>query len=50
LIGLLFLIGAVIISVLNLHRVANLGITWLPPILIVFGALLVVFARKASRN
>lgn len=50
LIGVFFLIDAVIVAILNLHRVADLGMMWLPPLLMVIGALFVALARKGSRN
>lgn len=50
LVGVFFMVDAVIVAVLNLHRVANLGMTWLPPLFIVIGALFTVLARKKSRN
>ena len=46
LIGILLLIAAVVAAVLNLHRVANLGMPWLAPLLLVLGAALVVVARR----
>lgn len=46
LIGILFLVAAVAAAVLNLHRVANLGMPWLAPLLLVLGAALVVVARR----
>lgn len=49
LIGILFLIAAVVTAVLNLHRVANLGMPWLAPLLMVFGAVLVIFARRGKK-
>ena len=45
-IGILFLVAAVVAAVLNLHRVANLGMPWLGPILLVLGAALVISAKK----
>jgi len=46
LIGILLLVAAVAASILNLHRVANLGMPWLGPLLLVLGAGFVVLARK----
>ena len=37
LIGILFMVGAVVVAVLNLHRVANLGLPWLTFLLVAFG-------------
>jgi len=46
-IGLLFLVTAAVVAVLNLKRVANLGMMWLsPPLLIVGVALVALAARK----
>jgi len=46
-IGILFLVAAAVVAVLNLKRVANLGMTWLsPPLLIVGVALFTLAARK----
>jgi len=46
LIGILLMVAAVAAAVLNLHRVANLGMPWLGPLLLVLGAALVVVARR----
>jgi hypothetical protein len=46
LIGFLLLIAAVVAAILNLHRVADLGMPWLAPLLLVCGAAFVVFARR----
>lgn len=46
-IGILFLVAAAVVAVLNLKRVANLGMVWLsPPLLIVGMALVVLAARR----
>jgi hypothetical protein len=45
-IGILLLVTAAVTAVLNLHRVADLGMPWLAPLLLVFGAVVMVFARK----
>ena len=45
-IGILLLVAAAVTAVLNLHRVADLGMPWLAPLLLVFGAVVMVFARK----
>jgi hypothetical protein len=46
--GFLFLIVAAVVAVMNLKRVANLGMMWLsPPLLIVGIGLLAVSRRKA---
>jgi len=49
LIGLLILVAAVVVAILNLHRVADLRMPWLAPLLIVLGAVVVVLARKRQR-
>lgn len=48
-IGILFLIAAAVIAVLNLKRVANLGMMWLSPPLLIIGVALVVIARRQQR-
>jgi len=45
-IGILLLVAAAVTAVLNLHRVADLGMPWLAPLLLVFGAVFMVIARK----
>jgi hypothetical protein len=46
-IGFLFLVAAAVVAILNLKRVANLGMMWLsPPLLIVGLALVTLAARK----
>jgi fatty acid desaturase len=49
LIGILFTIAAAVVAVLNLHRVANLGLPWLGPLLLIVGVTLVGFARRSKR-
>ena len=46
--GLLLLVAAVVAAILNLHRVADLRMPWLAPLLLVFGAAFVVLARKRT--
>ena len=46
LIGILLIVGAVAAAILNLHRVADLGMPWLAPLLLVLGAAFVVFAKR----
>ena len=46
LIGFLFIVGAVVAAVLNLHRVADLRMPWLGPLLLVIGAAFVIAARR----
>jgi hypothetical protein len=46
-VGILVLVAAAVVAVLNLKRVANLGMMWLsPPLLIVGIALVALAARK----
>jgi len=49
LIGFLLLVAAVVAAILNLHRVADLGMPWLAPLLLVLGVAFVVFARRRQR-
>ena len=46
--GILFLVAAVVAAILNLHRVADLGMPWLAPLFIVIGAAFVIFAKRAG--
>ena len=48
-IGFLLLVAAVVAAILNLHRVADLGMPWLAPLLLVLGVAFVVFARRRQR-
>ena len=48
-IGILFLIAAVAAAILNLHRVADLRMPWLAPLLLVLGAALVISAKRRRR-
>jgi hypothetical protein len=45
-IGILFLVAAAVVAILNLKRAANLGMMWLSPPLLIVGIALVVMARK----
>jgi hypothetical protein len=49
-IGIAFLIVAAIVAVLNLKRVADLGLSWLVPTLMVLGLALVAVARRRKRQ
>lgn len=49
LIGIIFMAAAAAVAVLNLGRVADLGMTWLVPLLIVCGAISMLLARRAKR-
>ena len=46
--GILFLGGAVIVAVLNLHRVADLRLPWVAPLLLIFGAVCMVLSRRGQ--
>ena len=45
-IGILFLVAAAVVAVLNLKRVANLGMLWLNAPLLVIGIAFVVLAAR----
>jgi len=46
LIGILLLVAAAVAAILNLHRVADLRMPWLGPLLLVLGAAFVISARR----
>ena len=46
LLGILFMAGAILVAVLNLHRVANLGLPWLTFLLLTFGLVCFGFSRR----
>ncbi len=46
LVGIALLIAAAAVAILNLHRVADLRMPWLAPLLMVFGIALVALARR----
>lgn len=46
LLGILLLLSAIVFAVLNLHRVANLGLPWVAPILLVVGIGLTAASRR----
>jgi len=46
LIGIVLLIAAAVVAILNLHRVADLRMPWLAPLLMVVGLVFVTFARR----
>lgn len=50
LLGILFLLAAIVVAILNLKRVAGLGMTWLAPILMVFGAVMVGLSSSMARR
>jgi len=45
-IGILFLVAAAVVAVLNLKRVANLGMLWLSPPLLIVGIAFVTLAAR----
>ena len=47
-IGILFLVAAAVVAVLNLKRVANLGMIWLSPPLMIVGIAFVVASRRKA--
>lgn len=49
LIGMLLLVAAVAAAILNLHRVADLRMPWLAPLLVVLGVAFVVFSKRSQR-
>lgn len=46
--GILMLVAAAVIAILNLKRVANLGMLWLNAPLLVIGIALIVAARRRT--
>ena len=48
LLGILMLVAAVVIALLNLKRVGNLGMLWLNAPLLVIGIALIVAARRRT--
>ncbi len=46
--GILFLFAAVVVAVLNLHRMADLGLPWLAPLLLILGAVCVTLSRRGQ--
>jgi hypothetical protein len=48
LVGIALLIAAVGVAILNLHRVADLRMPWLAPVLMILGIAFVVLARRRS--
>lgn len=46
--GILFLVSAAVVAILNLHRVANLGLPWVAPMLLVFGVACMALSRRAK--
>ena len=46
LIGIVLLITAAVVAILNLHRVADLRMPWLAPLVMVWGVVFVIIARR----
>jgi hypothetical protein len=46
LIWILVMVAALVIAVLNLHRVAGLRLPWLPPLLLVLAVAFIVAERR----
>lgn len=46
LIGIIFLVTAAVLAVLNLKRVANLGMPWLSPPFLIIGMAFIIMARR----
>jgi hypothetical protein len=46
--GILLMVTAAIVAILNLKRVANLGMMWLPAVLLVVGIGLVTSSRRRA--
>lgn len=49
LLGVLFMVSAAVVAVLNLHRVANLGLPWLTFLFFAFGLACLGLSRRAKR-
>ena len=49
LIAVLLLIAAAVTAILNLHRVADLRMPWLAPVLLVMGLAFVAIARRRKK-
>jgi hypothetical protein len=47
-IGILFLLGSMVLMILNLKRVANMGTFWVALPLLMIGVILLTRARKAG--
>jgi hypothetical protein len=48
--GILFMVGAAVVAVLNLHRVANLGLPWVTFLLMAFGLACVGLSARMARS
>jgi hypothetical protein len=49
LLGILLVICAVVFAILNLHRVANLGLPWVAPVLLILGIGLTAASRRSTQ-
>ena len=49
LIGIVLLIAAPVVAILNLHRVADLRMPWLAPLLLICGMAFVTWSRRRKR-
>jgi hypothetical protein len=47
-VGFLFLVGAAVMAILNLHRVADLRMPWAAPLFLIIGAAFMIFSRRAK--
>ena len=43
------MVGAVVAAVLNLHRVADLRMPWLAPLLVIIGVVFVIASRRKQK-
>ncbi len=50
LIGIFFAVDAAIVAILNLRRVANLGMPLLPPVFMILGVVFIVLSRKGRTH
>jgi hypothetical protein len=50
LLGILFMVGAAVVAVLNLHRVANLGLPWVTFLLMAIGLACVGISARLARS
>jgi hypothetical protein len=50
LLGILFMVSAAVVAVLNLHRVANLGLPWLTFLLFAFGLACIGLLSRLARS
>jgi hypothetical protein len=49
-IGFLFIVAAAVVAILNLKRVANLGMMWLSPPLLIVGIAFVTLALRQKKG